>query len=75
MSTRLSRRFETLAKLGRPAMTPFAVAGDPDLPTADKIFDALRTQGADIIEIGIPSQDARMDGPVIQRGHFRARAL
>lgn len=72
MSARLTRRFEFLEKAGRSGLTPFAVAGDPDPATADRIFDALRRRGADIIEIGIPAASPAMDGPVIQRGHGRA---
>lgn len=74
MSARLARRFETLANAGRPGMTPFAVAGDPDPLTAGLVFEAMRFRGADIIEIGIPARAPAMDGPVIQRGHARATA-
>ncbi len=72
MSERLQRRFELLARAGRPGLVPFAVAGDPDRATADRVFEALRRRGADLIEIGIPAREPAMDGPVIRRGHARA---
>ena len=72
MSERLQRRFGLLARAGRPGLTPFAVAGDPDAATADLVFDALRRRGGDLIEIGIPAREPNMDGPVIQRAHARA---
>ena len=74
MSERLQRRFDLLARAGRPGLTPFAVAGDPDAATADFVFDALRRRGGDLIEIGIPARQPNMDGPVIQRAHERAAA-
>ena len=74
MSERLQRRFDLLARAGRPGLTPFAVAGDPDAATADLVFDALRRRGGDLIEIGIPAREPNMDGPVIQRAHARAAA-
>lgn len=72
MSARLTRRFDALQAARRPGLTPFAVAGDPDRDTADLVFDALRSRGADIIEIGIPARDPSMDGAVIRRSHERA---
>ena len=74
MSERLQRRFDLLARAGRPGLTPFAVAGDPDTATADLVFDALRRRGGDLIEIGIPARQPDMDGPVIRRAHERAAA-
>lgn len=74
MSERLQRRFDLLARAGRPGLVPFAVAGDPDAATADYTFDALRRRGGDLIEIGIPAREPNMDGPVIRRAHERATA-
>ena len=74
MSERLQRRFDLLARAGRPGLVPFAVAGEPDAATADLVFDALRRRGGDLVEIGIPAREPNMDGPVIRRAHARAAA-
>jgi tryptophan synthase alpha chain len=53
---------------------PFAVAGDPDLATSEKILRAYVSGGADILEIGYPFSDPIADGPVNQRAAQRAIA-
>ncbi len=75
MSGRLERRFDLLARAGRPGLMPFAVAGDPDPVTTDLVFETLLHSGGDLIEIGIPARDPNMDGPVIRRAHARAAAV
>ncbi len=52
----------------------FVTAGDPDRETAARLVERLPAAGADIVEIGIPSADPVLDGPVIQASHARARA-
>jgi tryptophan synthase alpha chain len=65
--TRLQAKSET-------AFIPFAVAGDPDLATSERIFKAYIDGGADILEIGYPFSDPVADGPVNQRAAQRAIA-
>jgi tryptophan synthase alpha chain len=71
---RYERTFERLRQAGEAAFVPFAVAGDPDIETSEKIFRAYIDGGADILEIGYPFSDPVADGPVNQRAGQRAIA-
>ncbi len=51
---------------------PFLMAGDPDLSATAEILLSLQSNGADIVELGIPYSDPLADGPVIQAAAFRA---
>jgi tryptophan synthase alpha chain len=70
--TRISRRFETLAREGRAAFVTFVMAGDPDPETSLAIIEALPKAGADVIELGMPFSDPMADGPAIQASGLRA---
>ena len=48
------------------------MAGDPDLETTAKILLELQSNGADMIELGIPYSDPLADGPIIQLAASRA---
>lgn len=74
MTTRIPARFAKCAAEGRPALVTYTMAGDPDLATAQAIFDALPASGADIIELGMPFSDPMADGPSIQAAGQRALA-
>ncbi|MBN1131242.1 MAG: tryptophan synthase subunit alpha [Chitinispirillaceae bacterium] len=69
---RYANVFNALKRKGEIAFIPFAVAGDPDLATSEKIFNAYIEAGADILEIGYPFSDPIADGPVNQRAALRA---
>ena len=56
------------------AFIPFITCGDPDLETTEKIVRAAVTNGADLIELGIPFSDPTAEGPVIQGANIRALA-
>ncbi len=56
------------------AFIPFITAGDPDLPTTEKLLLTMQENGADLIEIGIPFSDPVAEGPVIQQADERALA-
>jgi tryptophan synthase alpha chain len=71
---RYEKTFRRLKAKGQMAFIPFAVAGDPDLRTSEKILKAYIAGGADIIEIGYPFSDPVADGPVNQRAAQRAIA-
>jgi len=58
----------------RAAFIPFLMAGDPDLPTSERLVAALAAGGADLIELGVPFSDPIADGPVNQRAAGRALA-
>src|ERR1700675_3843129 len=72
MTTRIDRRFATLAKEGRAALVTFTMAGDPDYAAALAILKALPQAGADVIELGMPFTDPMADGPAIQAAGLRA---
>ena len=74
MNNRYEQTFARLKKTNETAFIPFAVAGDPDLETSEKIFRSYIAGGADILEIGYPFSDPVADGPVNQRAGQRAIA-
>jgi tryptophan synthase alpha chain len=47
----------------------YFTAGAPSLFSTTTLIRELQNSGADLIEIGIPSPDPRMDGQVIQNSH------
>jgi len=68
----IQKTFEKLAKSGKKALVPYITAGDPDPALTVSIMHTLVTNGADIIELGIPFSDPMADGPVIQLACERA---
>ena len=54
------------------AFIPFITCGDPDLETTAAVVRAAATNGADLIELGIPFSDPTAEGPVIQGANLRA---
>lgn len=75
MSTdRFAQCFARAEATGRTALMAFVTAGDPDQATSAALIASLPGAGADIVEIGIPSADPVLDGPVIMASHARATA-
>lgn len=70
--SRIDTTFRRLKKRSQAAFIPFLVAGDPDLETTQELLLKMAEAGADMIEIGIPSQNPVMDGGVIRKAHQRA---
>jgi tryptophan synthase alpha chain len=64
--------YDKLKERGEIAFIPFAVAGDPDTETSERILRTYVDAGADILEIGYPFSDPVADGPVNQRAAMRA---
>ena len=54
------------------AFIPFITCGDPDLETTAAAVRAAVSNGADLIELGIPFSDPTAEGPVIQGANLRA---
>lgn len=54
------------------AFIPFITCGDPDLDTTKEIVRSMASNGADLIELGIPFSDPTAEGPVIQEANLRA---
>lgn len=63
---------QVFSALGRPALIPFFVIGDPDFQTGLEIVKTAIDAGADILELGIPFSDPIADGPTIQKADIRA---
>ena len=72
--SRITGTFEALRALGRKALIPYIVAGDPYADATVDIMLAMAAAGADVIELGIPFSDPMADGPVIQKAGERALA-
>jgi tryptophan synthase alpha chain len=70
--SRLTTRFNDLARTHRKALIPFITAGDPDPEFTVPMMHAMVNAGVDIIELGVPFSDPMADGPVIQRASERA---
>ncbi|MDR1395770.1 MAG: tryptophan synthase subunit alpha [Deltaproteobacteria bacterium] len=70
--SRLTEAILKANKEKRPARIPFLTAGFPSL---EKFWDCLKeldTNGADVIEIGVPFSDPVADGPVIAAASQKA---
>uniref|UniRef100_A0ACD5TSA0 Uncharacterized protein n=1 Tax=Avena sativa TaxID=4498 RepID=A0ACD5TSA0_AVESA len=68
---------QTLSRVrdqGKTAFIPYITTGDPDLVTTAAALRLLDACGADVIELGMPSSDPYVDGPVIQASAARALA-
>ena len=70
--SRIKNTFESLKAKGETVFIPYITAGDPDMKTTDAIVECLISNGADIIELGIPFSDPMADGPTIQAASQRA---
>lgn len=68
----VSQRFNSLRDRAQCALIPFITAGDPDLETTAEALKVLDSNGADLIELGVPYSDPLADGPVIQAAATRA---
>lgn len=53
----------------------YLIAGDPTIPKSLKIIENSFLAGLDILELGIPSRNPYMDGPIIQNGHARVNLM
>ncbi len=71
---RIAARFGALADEGRGGLVTFITAGDPDHDTSAAILAGLASNGADIIELGMPFSDPMADGPAIEAASVRALA-
>ena len=73
----MSKLQKTLAALkaqNKTALIPYITAGDPHPDMTVKLMHLLVSEGADIIELGVPFSDPMADGPVIQKAVERALA-
>jgi tryptophan synthase alpha chain len=70
--SRISDRFQALAREDRAAFIAYVMAGDPDIETSLTILQGLPAAGADLIELGFPFSDPMAEGPPIQRAAQRS---
>ena len=68
MTNRIKKIFSDRNK----KLVTFVTGGDPNLIDSKKIINTLATNGADIIEIGMPFSDPMADGVTIQRSSHAA---
>ncbi|MEK7867424.1 MAG: tryptophan synthase subunit alpha [Planctomycetota bacterium] len=64
--TRISDLFESARRKGRKILSPYFVAGFPDMGSSGELILEALHNGADMVEIGLPFSDPLADGPVIQ---------
>ena len=70
--SRLTDRFDDLAKAGKPAFVAYIMSGDPSPEASLEIMRGLPAAGVDVIELGLPFTDPMADGPSIQKAGLRA---
>ncbi|MCX5782524.1 MAG: tryptophan synthase subunit alpha [Elusimicrobia bacterium] len=63
---RLEKKIRDLKKQKRKALITFITAGFPDFKTTETLIKVLESNGADIVELGVPFSDPIADGPTIQ---------
>ena len=66
---RIDQLFE---KKHHEVLNVYCTAGYPQLNSMPEVLTALQTNGADLIEIGMPYRDPLADGPVIQQSNMIA---
>lgn len=65
-SSRITELFERARREGRKILSPYYVAGFPDMGSSGELILEALHHGADMVEIGLPFSDPLADGPVIQ---------
>jgi tryptophan synthase alpha chain len=70
----MSRIADLFAKKKERVLNIYCTAGYPHLDSTRKIIKALKDNGADLIELGMPYSDPLADGPVIQHSSTVALA-
>jgi tryptophan synthase alpha chain len=68
----IAESFERCRSMGRAALIPYLMAGDPTLDVSATLIAAVVDAGADLVEIGIPYSDPLADGLTIQAAGQRA---
>lgn len=71
---RIDQRLAELKAEGRKALVTYIVVGDPSPEVTLPTMHEMVSNGADILELGVPFSDPMAEGPVIQLGHERALA-
>ena len=66
MSTRITDRFRQAKSEGRGAFVAYLTIGYPTLEKSEEALETLVSEGADILELGVPFSDPFADGAVIR---------
>lgn len=69
---RFADMFQALERRGEGAFVPFLVLGDGGPAVFPEIVRALIENGADALELGVPTEDPSLDGAAIKAAHRRA---
>jgi tryptophan synthase alpha chain len=69
---RIFEAFALAKAAGRGALIPYLCAGDPDRETSAAMLAAMRSWGADVLEVGIPYGDPLADGPTVSAAAQRS---
>lgn len=64
-SSRIAEVFANTTREHRLALMPFIVAGDPNLETTAEILLSLQSNGADVVELGLPYSDPLASMPML----------
>lgn len=65
-TSRITQLFERAKGSGKKILSPYFVAGFPDMGSSGELILESLHHGADMVEIGLPFSDPLADGPVIQ---------
>ncbi|HET7896353.1 MAG TPA: tryptophan synthase subunit alpha [Flavisolibacter sp.] len=68
----MSRLTELFARKKHNVLNVYCTAGYPELNSTLDVMKALQSNGADLIELGMPYSDPLADGPVIQASGTKA---
>ena len=68
----MSRIADVFQKPGRKALIPYITVGYPQIEATLNAVPLLISNGADIIELGIPFSDPMADGATIQESSYQA---
>ena len=69
---RITEAFENAKSQGRGAFVAYLTIGYPSLAKCEAAIDTLVSEGADIIELGVPFSDPFADGAVIRSAAYEA---
>ena len=69
---RIADAFENAKSQGRGAFVAYLTIGYPSLAKCETAIDTLVSEGADIIELGVPFSDPFADGAVIRSAAYEA---
>ena len=73
-SNKIDQRFAILRAAQRKALVCYMTAGFPSATASLELLRGLESEGADVIEVGVPFSDPIADGPVIQDSSQKALA-